>query len=130
MFVSPARIHTATLNDGRPEAFPLALGEEFDIASKKGIREISMAASSLRATRVSFAAAAAFVVLFAVLHVIKPELDPSWRMGSEYAIGDYGWVMQIAMLALALSCAALFGALRPEIETTGGRIALDLLLVS
>jgi hypothetical protein len=78
---------------------------------------------------VSFAAAAAFVVLFAVLHVIKPELDPSWRMGSEYAIGDYGWVMRMAMFALALSCAALFAALRPEIETTGGRIALGLLVV-
>ena len=89
-----------------------------------------MTASSLRAARVSFAAAAAFVVLFAVLHVIKPELDPSWRMGSEYAIGDYGWVMRIAMFALALSCAALFAALRSEIETTGGRIALGLLLVN
>lgn len=88
-----------------------------------------MTARSLRAGRVSFAAAAAFVVLFGVLHVIKPELDPSWRMGSEYAIGDYGWVMRIAMFALALSCAALFSALRPEIETAGGRIALGLLLV-
>ena len=83
-----------------------------------------MTASSLQSARVSFAAAAAFVVLFAVLHVLKPELDPSWRMGSEYAIGDYGWVMRIAMFALALSCAALFAALRPENETTGGRIAL------
>ena len=81
-----------------------------------------MTARSLRAARASFAAAATFVVLFAVLHVIKPELDPSWRMGSEYAIGDYGWVMRIAMCALALSCAASFAALRPEIETTGGRI--------
>ncbi len=89
-----------------------------------------MTASSLQAARVSFAAAAAFVVLFAVLHVLKPELDPSWRMGSEYAIGDYGWVMRIAMFALALSCAALFAALRPEIETTGGRMALGLLLVN
>jgi hypothetical protein len=88
-----------------------------------------MTVSSSRAARVSFSAAATFVVLFAVLHVIKPELDPSWRMGSEYAIGDYGWIMQIAMFALALSCAALFVALRPEISTTGGKIALGLLAV-
>ena len=90
----------------------------------------SITASSLRAARASFAAAAAFVILFAVLHVIKPELDPSWRMGSEYAIGDYGWVMRIAMLALGLSCAALVAALRRVIETTGGRIALTLLLIN
>lgn len=56
----------------------------------------------------SFAAAAAFVVLLAALHVLKPELDPSWRMGSEYAIGDYGWVMRIAFFSMALSCVALF----------------------
>jgi hypothetical protein len=89
-----------------------------------------MTAASLPAARVSFAAAVTFVSLFAVLHVIKPELDPSWRMGSEYAIGRYGWVMQVAMFALALSCAALFAALRPEIETRGGRIALGVLLVN
>ena len=92
--------------------------------------DTSMTASSLRAAHLSFAAAAAFAVLFAVLHVIKPELDPSWRMGSEYAIGDYGWVMRIAMFALALSCAALFAALRSAIDTAGGRFALGLLLVN
>jgi hypothetical protein len=79
--------------------------------------------------RVSFAAAAAFVVLLAMLHVIKPELDPSWRMGSEYAIGDHGWIMTIAFFSIALSCVALFAAVRSEIETVGGRIGLGLLLV-
>jgi hypothetical protein len=93
-------------------------------------RGISVTANPRLAARVSFAAAAAFLSLFAALHVLKPELDPSWRMGSEYAIGDWGWVMQIAMFALALSCAALFVALRSEIQTTGGRIALGLLLVN
>ena len=77
----------------------------------------------------SFAAAAAFVVLFAVLHVIKPELIPRgvWAVNtlSETTAGSCG----SQCFALALSCAALFSALRPEIETTGGRIALGLLLV-
>ena len=91
--------------------------------------DISVTASSILAARVSFAAAAAFLVLLATLHVIKPELDPSWRMGSEYAIGDYGWVMRIAFFLMALSCVALFAALRSEIETIDGRIALGLLLV-
>ena len=88
-----------------------------------------MTAISLAAARVSFAAAAAFVVLLVGLHILKPDLDPSWRMGSEYAIGDYGWVMTIALFSIALSCVALFAALRSEIETVGGRIALGLLLV-
>jgi hypothetical protein len=84
---------------------------------------------SLPAARVSFGAAGAFVVLLAILHVIKPELDPSWRPASEYAIGDYGWVMMIAIFSMALSCVALFVAVRSQIETIGGRIGLGLLLV-
>ena len=89
----------------------------------------TVSSMSLRAARVSFAAAAAFVVLLGALHVLKPELDPSWRMGSEYAIGDYGWVMRIAFFLMALSCAALCAALHSQSETIGGRIALGLLLV-
>src|ERR1700687_3751598 len=68
-------------------------------------------------------------VLLAVLHVIKPELDPSWRFVSEYADGSYGWVMMLSFFSLALSCAALFVAVRSQIETTGGKIGLGALLI-
>ena len=81
------------------------------------------------AARLSFAAAAMFPVLLAALHLIKPELDPSWRMISEYEIGSYGWVMSLAFLCLALSCATLFLAIRSQIRTTGGKIGLGFLLV-
>jgi hypothetical protein len=88
----------------------------------------TVTAISLRAARVSLAAAAAYVVLLAMLHVIKPEFDPSWPMASEYAIGDYGWVMRIAFFSMALSCVAVFAVLRFQIETIGGRIGLYLLV--
>jgi hypothetical protein len=52
-----------------------------------------LTAISRTAARLSFAAAATFLVLLAALHFIKPELDPSWRMVSEYEIGRYGWVI-------------------------------------
>jgi hypothetical protein len=87
-------------------------------------------AISRTAARLSFAAAATFVVLLAVLHVLKPELDPSWRMISEYAIGDYGWVMVLAFLSFAVSYVALFAAVRSQLPTVGGRIGLALLLAS
>lgn len=86
-------------------------------------------AISRTAARLSLAAAATFLVLLAALHFIKPELDPSWRMVSEYEIGRYGWVMSLAFLSLALSCATLFVAIRSQIRTTGGRVGLALLLV-
>jgi hypothetical protein len=86
-------------------------------------------AVSRTAALLSFAGAATFVVLLAALHFIKPELDPSWHMISEYEIGRYGWVMVLAFLSLAFSCVALLVAIRSQVRTTGGRIGLALLLV-
>jgi hypothetical protein len=82
------------------------------------------------AARVSFTAAAAFLVLLAALHFIEPEFDPSWNMISQYEIGRYGWVMQVAFLSLALSCLALVVAIHPQVRTIWGRIGLALLLVA
>jgi hypothetical protein len=78
----------------------------------------------------SFAGAATFLVLLTALHFIKPELDPSWRFISEYAIGDSGWIMVLAFLSLALSYASLFFAIRSQTRTFGGKIGLASLLVS
>ena len=86
-------------------------------------------ATSRTAARLSFGAATTFVVLLAALHFVKPELDPSWRMVSEYETGRYGWIMVLAFLSLAFSCATLFVAIRSEIRTTGGKIGLAFLLV-
>ena len=61
------------------------------------------AAVSHTAARLALSGAVLFLVLLAALHIIKPELDPSWRFISEYAIDDYGWVMMVAFLSLALS---------------------------
>ena len=87
-------------------------------------------AVSPTAARLSFAGAATFVVLLAALHFIKPELDPSWHFISEYAIGDYGWIMVLAFLSLALSYVSLFAAIRSQLRTIVGRIGLALLLIS
>jgi hypothetical protein len=81
------------------------------------------------AARQSFAGAATFVVLLAALHFIKPELDPSWHFIREYAIGEYGWIMVLAFLSLALSYVSLFVAIRSQLQTIVGRIGLGLLLV-
>lgn len=92
------------------------------------VRPITLVSGT--AARLSFAAAAVFVVLLAALHVVKPELDPSWRFISEYAIGNNGWMMVLAFLALALSYVSLFVAVRTDTGTIPGRIGLALLLVS
>jgi hypothetical protein len=96
-----------------------------DTATARPVRTITPAAASL-----SFAGAATFVVLLAALHFIKPELDPSWHFISEYAIGEYGWIMVLAFLSLTLSYVSLFVAIRSQLRTIAGRIGLVLLVVS
>jgi hypothetical protein len=87
-------------------------------------------AMSLAAARLAFAGGATFVLLLAALHLLRRDLDPSWHFVSEYAVGDYGWMMTLAFLALALSYVALFVTLRFQVRTLAGRIGLALLLVS
>jgi len=53
------------------------------------------------------------VGLIAILHVLKPEYDPSWRMISEYSLGRHGWVMRLAFLTMAVALGATCLALWP-----------------
>ena len=86
------------------------------------------AAPAIAPARLSSAATGTFVVLLAALHVLKPEIDPSWRFISEYAIGDHGWLMAAAFLSLAAAHVALALALRSYVRSAGGRIGLALFL--
>lgn len=81
------------------------------------------------AARFTLTASATFLVLLAALHLIKPELDPSWRFVSEYAIGPYGWLLRIAFFALALSCLAGSQLARLQVPTTADRIGAWLLAI-
>jgi Protein of unknown function (DUF998) len=81
------------------------------------------------AGRFAAAGACAVALLIVALHGIKPEFEPSWRFVSEYAIGRHGWIMTIAFLIWAASCAVLALALRREVRTRAGRIGVAILLV-
>lgn len=87
-------------------------------------------AISLPAARWSLGAAALVLGLLAALHLLSPELDPSWRMVSEYALGDYGWVLALLFVSWALSSVTLFFAVKSQAQTIGGKIGLGFLLAS
>lgn len=87
-------------------------------------------AISSMAARLSLTAAVLTLGLLATLHIISPEFAPSWRMVSEYALGDYGWVLALMFLTWAVSCVALFWSLKSQIHTVGGKIGLGFLLFS
>ncbi len=86
-------------------------------------------AISLTAARISLVSGATLVVLLTALHFVKPDLDPSWSVISEYALGDYGWIMTIAFLAWGLCALSLYVAIRSQVQTLAGRIGLVFLLI-
>jgi hypothetical protein len=75
-------------------------------------------------------ASLATLVSLAFLHVLSPEFAPSWRMVSEYANGEYSWVLSLMFTLWALSSWALAFTLWSEVKTTAGRIGVYFLIVS
>ena len=82
------------------------------------------------AARLSVAASSLFLLILAALHVLKSDLDPSWRMISEYQIGEHGWLMQTAFVSLAVGTAALVAAVRRHVTGKAANAGLVLLAVA
>ncbi len=87
------------------------------------------AAISIRAAHLAIAATVSYQILLIALLFLRPDLAPSWHTISEWAIGPYGWIMSLAFLISAMSYAALFVMLKPQLHGSLGRIGLGILLV-
>jgi hypothetical membrane protein len=88
------------------------------------------AAISLTAARLAIAGAVLALLLLASLHILSPEFDPSWRMISEYANGQYGWVLSLMFASWAVSSWALAFAIWSQVRTRAGKIGLVLLITA
>ena len=64
-----------------------------------------------------------FLAILLLLHFLKPELDPSWRMISEYEIGRFGWMMRLAFFSWGASLAAALMAIWPFLQPISGTIS-------
>ena len=82
------------------------------------------------AAKISLACSCLFLVQLVTLHVLRPDLDPSWRFISEYELGPYGWLMRVAFFVLAASCFGLALAVWPFAPRASGWFGMFLLLVS
>lgn len=79
------------------------------------------------AARTSIVSGALFAILLVSLHVLEPEFDPMWRFVSEYMLGDFGWMMHLAFLALAMSMASAGLAISSQVRTWYGYVGLTVL---
>ena len=80
--------------------------------------------------RLSLAAAIATLLTLAVLHILSPEFAPAWRMVSEYANGNYSWVLSLMFIFWAISSWSLAFTLWSEVKTTAGKVGLYFLVAA
>ncbi len=67
--------------------------------------------------------AAVFLVALFLLHLLKRELDPAWRMISEYEIGRFGWMMRLAFFSWGASVLALLITIWPYLLPISGTVS-------
>lgn len=80
--------------------------------------------------RFSIIASVLTLLLLAALHILSPEFDPAWRMVSEYANGNYAWVLSLFFACWGISTWALAYAIWNQVKTKGGRIGLYFLIAA
>jgi len=80
--------------------------------------------------RLSLAASVGSLLSLGALHILSPEFSPSWRMVSEYANGQYGWVLAMMFAFWAISTWALAYAIWSRVKTVGGKIGLVFLVAA
>lgn len=64
-----------------------------------------------------------FLAALVLLHFLKRELDPSWRMISEYEIGQFGWLMRAAFFAWGASLLTLLITIWADLPPIAGAIS-------
>ncbi|KZS48858.1 hypothetical protein AWU65_24435 [Paenibacillus glucanolyticus] len=92
------------------------------------VKSLTMTGS--RFALASIIAGGLFVLLLSSLHLLEPEFDPTWRFISEYALGDFGWMMHLAFGLLALAQISVAITIFPHIRTVTGYIGLVILGIS
>lgn len=75
------------------------------------------------------AIALAFVSWF-TLHIVSPEYDPAWRMMSEYANGEYPWLLILMFIGWGLGTFTLAVALRSQLATRAGKVGFGFLIAA
>ncbi len=80
--------------------------------------------------RVVFVCAGYYVIVLVLLHILEPGFDPRFRFMSEYALGDYGWLMTTTFFVLGLAVFAVAAGLAQVHQSSrSARIGLGLLAV-
>src|SRR5262245_35908088 len=67
-------------------------------------------------TSISIASITIFAILIVTLHFLRPDLDPIKRLTSEYAVGQYRYLMTAAFFCMSIATFALLIVLSKEMR--------------
>ncbi|MBC9914925.1 DUF998 domain-containing protein [Chitinophaga varians] len=80
-------------------------------------------------SKISVVTGLLYVFLLLLLHLLEPEFDPSWRFISEYALGKFGWLMNLVFLSFVVSSISCGLSVFPQVKTILGYIGLVILAI-
>jgi hypothetical protein len=80
-------------------------------------------------TKLSVLMAVTYQVLLIILIFLRPDIQPYSNTISEWAIGKFGWLMQVAFFCSALSYLFLFLSIKSYVHGRWGKIGLILLFI-
>jgi hypothetical protein len=80
--------------------------------------------------RLAIASSLTSLLALGLLHILSPEFDPAWRMVSEYANGNFGWVLSLFFWLWAISTWALAYSVWSQVTTKAGKIGLYFLVAA
>ncbi|MGC1470354.1 MAG: DUF998 domain-containing protein [Sphingorhabdus sp.] len=78
---------------------------------------------------IAIAAMAVSSLALLTLHFMSPEFSPSWRMVSEYANGQWRWLLTLVFFGCAIGSFVLAAALWPVSTNIWGKIGLVFLVL-
>lgn len=84
----------------------------------------------LQATSIATGSFIYFIIALALLHVLVQDFDPTTRFMSEYAVGEYGFLMTSAFLALSLGSFCLIFVLRRTTTASNNNSRLSILRIA
>lgn len=80
--------------------------------------------------KITIASAILSLLFLIILHIVSPEFGASWRMVSEYALGNHQWALSLFFILWGVSSFTLGLLLWNIVTTKASKIGVILLLVS
>ena len=75
-------------------------------------------------------AAVGLILILLLLHVLDSTVNPNWQPISEYALGNFGWLMNLAFILFGISFFFLGISIFQKSPNIGAKIGSILLIIS